>query len=186
MDAIVTISSDKSVGKDDDVKVSEEAEDICCPCSGGMSCIVERRCRGDWVHEDDVLLAAGLQVRTHCFSEPTLEQKAAMRAWMIENLGYDGAKSDDTVGDDGTTGVTKSDEEVGDSGTTGVAKSDEKQRNRSRSRMFDIYIYIYIYKSMEQMRDRADLFSLLQLVRSTKDESSFCYFLVLLWPIEPR
>ena len=88
---------------------------------------------------------------------------------MIENLGYDGAKSDDTVGDDGTTSEIKSDEKVGDSGTTGVAKSDEKQRGRSRSRMFDIDIY----KSMEQMRDRADLFLLLQLVRSTKDESSF-------------
>ena len=67
-----------------DVKESEEAEDTRCPCGGGQSCIVERRCRGDWVHEDDVLLAAGLHVRTHCFSEPTLEQKAAIRARMTE------------------------------------------------------------------------------------------------------
>jgi len=88
---VVAASLVAASSEDNDVKVSEEAEDICCPCSGGQSCIVERRCRGDWVHEDDVLLAAGLQVRTHCLSQPTLEQKAVIRAWMIENLGYDGA-----------------------------------------------------------------------------------------------
>ena len=62
-----------------------------CPCTrfpagGGMSCIVLRRRYGDWVHEDEVLLAAGLPVREHCLSDPTPEQLIAMNNAMI---GYD-------------------------------------------------------------------------------------------------
>jgi len=65
-------------------KMSKEAEDLQCPCGGGMSCIVERRRRDDWVHEDHVLRAAGVQPREHCHSEPTPEQQATMRVWMAD------------------------------------------------------------------------------------------------------
>jgi len=64
--------------------IVEEAEDLQCPCGGGMSCIVERRRRGDWVHEDHVFRAAGVQPREHCHSEPTPEQQATMRVWMAD------------------------------------------------------------------------------------------------------
>jgi hypothetical protein len=53
-----------------------------CPCGGGQSCIVDRRSMGAWVHEDDVMKAAGLPVRKNCGSEPTKEQDVAMRKAM--------------------------------------------------------------------------------------------------------
>jgi len=82
--------------------VSEETEVTCCPCGGGQSCIVDRRECGDFVHEDVVLFEAGLPRRTHCLAEPTLEQQAALRAWMTGNIRSYETISDDTVVDDGT------------------------------------------------------------------------------------
>ncbi len=39
-----------------------------CPCGGGQSCIVDRRWVGDWVHEDNVFINAGLPIRKNCFA----------------------------------------------------------------------------------------------------------------------
>ena len=39
-----------------------------CPCGGGQSCIVDRRWIGDWVHEDNVFINAGLPIRKNCFA----------------------------------------------------------------------------------------------------------------------
>lgn len=52
-----------------------------CGCGGGQSCIVDRRKFGDWVHEDDVLKAAGLPVRENCLSVPSQAQTKAMKDW---------------------------------------------------------------------------------------------------------
>ena len=51
---------------------------VVCPCGGGKECVLSRRSRGEWIHEDAVLVAAGLPIREHCLSTPTKEQRDAM------------------------------------------------------------------------------------------------------------
>ena len=53
-----------------------------CPCGGGQSCIVDRRLVGDWVHEDQVFLETGLDVRLDCMTEWNPDQQRAMRRVM--------------------------------------------------------------------------------------------------------
>ena len=43
-------------------------DNLICPCGGGQSCIVDRRWIGDWVHEDNVFINAGLPIRKNCFA----------------------------------------------------------------------------------------------------------------------
>ena len=50
-----------------------------CPCGGGMSCIVERRQVGDYVHEDDVFIKANLPIRKNCYTPHTQNQQNAMK-----------------------------------------------------------------------------------------------------------
>ena len=64
----------------------ERTQYVQCPCGGGQSCIVDRRHCGDWVHEDDVLRAAGLPLRKNCWQGFSKEQTAAMKA---ATQGYD-------------------------------------------------------------------------------------------------
>jgi len=40
-----------------------------CPCGGGLSCIVERRFVGDYVHEDRIFTYAKLPIRKNCFDK---------------------------------------------------------------------------------------------------------------------
>jgi len=61
--------------------------EMACPCGGGQSCIVDRRCLGGWVHEDTLLLAAGLPLREHCGAEFTDDQQEALLKWWGEH-GY--------------------------------------------------------------------------------------------------
>jgi len=42
------------------VQVMDMPIEQSCPCGGGQSCIVDRRWVGDWVHEDNVFINAGL------------------------------------------------------------------------------------------------------------------------------
>lgn len=52
-----------------------------CPCGGGMSCIVERRMVGDWVHEDDVFKRFRLPIRKNCYTAHSQEQLNAMKPY---------------------------------------------------------------------------------------------------------
>ena len=48
------------------VQVMDMPIEQSCPCGGGQSCIVDRRWVGDWVHEDNVFINAGLPLRKNC------------------------------------------------------------------------------------------------------------------------
>ncbi len=50
------------------VQVMDMPTEQLCPCGGGQSCIVDRRWVGDWVHEDNVFINAGLPIRKNCFA----------------------------------------------------------------------------------------------------------------------
>ena len=50
------------------VQVMDMPIEQSCPCGGGQSCIVDRRWVGDWVHEDNVFINAGLPLRKNCFA----------------------------------------------------------------------------------------------------------------------
>ncbi len=50
------------------VQVMDMPIEQSCPCGGGQSCIVDRRWVGDWVHEDNVFINAGLPIRKNCFA----------------------------------------------------------------------------------------------------------------------
>ena len=53
-----------------------------CPCGGGMSCIVDRRCLGDWVMEDEVFRNANCKLRVNCFEPMSESQLKLLReAW---------------------------------------------------------------------------------------------------------
>mgnify|MGYP001177481495 CR=1 FL=1 len=53
-----------------------------CPCGGGMSCIVDRRCLGDWVMEDEVFRKAKCKLRLNCFEPMSdLQLKLLREAW---------------------------------------------------------------------------------------------------------
>ncbi len=52
-----------------------------CPCGGGMSCIVERRMVGDWVHEDDVFKRFRLPIRKNCYTALSQQQLNAMKPY---------------------------------------------------------------------------------------------------------
>jgi hypothetical protein len=59
--------------------------DFSCPCGGGQSCIVSRRSLGDWVHEDDLLIDAGLPLRKNCFDKLNKKQKKVLtQMWYVE------------------------------------------------------------------------------------------------------
>ena len=55
--------------KDTNSKKKNQADT--CPCGGGMSCIVDRRRLGDWVHEDDVFNSANCPLRKNCLDPMT-------------------------------------------------------------------------------------------------------------------
>ena len=49
-----------------------------CPCGGGQSCIVDRRCMGDIVHEDIVFKNLNIKLRKNCYEPMTQEQQDAI------------------------------------------------------------------------------------------------------------
>ena len=53
-----------------------------CPCGGGLSCIVERRFVGDYVHEDHIFKYIGLSIRKNCFDKFYKCQKKELRKFM--------------------------------------------------------------------------------------------------------
>jgi hypothetical protein len=60
--------------------------DFSCPCGGGQSCLVSRRSLGDWVHEDILLIAAGLPLRKNCFDKLTKKQTKVLNSiWNMSN-----------------------------------------------------------------------------------------------------
>lgn len=54
---------------------------MACPCGGGQSCIVDRRIMQAWVHEDEVLLLAGLEPRKNCADEFDEAQTIKLKEW---------------------------------------------------------------------------------------------------------
>lgn len=60
--------------------------DFSCPCGGGQSCIKSRRSVGDWVHEDDVFKAKGLDIRKDCSTPFTKEQKELLKPFGFYEL----------------------------------------------------------------------------------------------------
>jgi hypothetical protein len=56
-------------------QVTDMPAEQLCPCGGGQSCIVDRRWVGDWVHEDNVFINAGLPIRKNCFASFTSAQQ---------------------------------------------------------------------------------------------------------------
>lgn len=46
---------------------------------------MDRRRLGGWVHEDTLLLAAGLPLREHCEAEFTDDQEEALMKWWVEH-----------------------------------------------------------------------------------------------------
>ena len=77
---------------------------MACPCGGGQSCIVDRRFMKAWVHEDDVLAAAGLPARRHCHAPFNESQSASLLKW-LEERGFPDSigRKDDDVGGDAST-----------------------------------------------------------------------------------
>ena len=60
-----------------------------CKCGGGQSCIVDRRSVGDWVHEDDVFLSAGLPLRKNCMQPYYENQEEALKNFMTQPMEYE-------------------------------------------------------------------------------------------------
>ena len=54
-----------------------------CPCGGGQSCIVDRRIMHAWVHEDEVLMIAGLEPRKNCAQDFDEAQLMKLKEWWI-------------------------------------------------------------------------------------------------------
>ena len=54
-------------------------QEVCCPCGGGQSCIIDRRLVGDWVHEDSIFLDMGLPVRMSCIEPLGAHRERAIR-----------------------------------------------------------------------------------------------------------
>ena len=55
------------------------AEAWSCACGGGQSCIVSRRCMGDWIHEDMVFKDADISLRTSCLQPYSVQQENALK-----------------------------------------------------------------------------------------------------------
>jgi hypothetical protein len=59
--------------------VADMPDNLICPCGGGQSCIVDRRWIGDWVHEDEVFINAGIPLRKNCYCNYTTKQLKVLK-----------------------------------------------------------------------------------------------------------
>ena len=66
-DSIACFGYPQSINAD----LKEMKQPDTCPCGGGMSCIVDRRSLGDWVHEDEVFMSGKCSLRKNCLDPMT-------------------------------------------------------------------------------------------------------------------